>query len=879
MSESSLFELFIEETKEHLEKIDEALLLLEKDPENMELINALFRSVHTIKGSTAAMSYNKTAQLIHQVEDLIHLVREEKLKVNQKMIQLLFVTHDFLENFIDTVMQNGNEGELKSEHILEEVQSFLSVDTMEQGATQKNRPSEGIAARTFNYKEEEFEAILHTLDSNEEIFVIRIRLSSNCVFKSIRVWMIFEEIDKVATVISSYPEKPSIDDFKNGTFAFDEHEVLMVISSERVKNALASNIEKLSEIDDYDIAQLQIQDRKSNNQPSLKFDNANKVYQIVFEGDLTERVNNIIDTQGDGLDVSFPEGFLDEIKVKARKAEASLVLFLKEANGLFDFNKTYRYFHTLKGLGSYIDHILIQEVARETEDVLEKLRKIPDKLDETVIDKLRLSAQYVITLCENPQILSDKQFTDEITKHIRDLQRIKEQDTKTWEDQEDRVQNNQEGQSVQKNATEAADEAAGEAVVETEPLFVVKNEQTPAGIAPLTIKKEQSLIRVPESKIDYLVDMLGELIIFQSQHKQEVIQLFQDYGINENKIFNGIAKMERITKDLQNLSMSLRMVSLKQTLQKLSRIGRDSALELGKTINIHIVGEDTEIDRSVVEKIQDPLMHLVRNAISHGIEEDAQRRERGKEVPGQVTIEAYNRRGNVYIEIKDDGKGLDLDRIYQKALQNGQITKEKEFAEEEIIRFIFLPGLSTQEKLNAISGRGVGMNVVETEIKKIGGRIEILNNPGKGCTFILKIPINLATINGTIVEICGQRFILPTVNIKHIFKPNETDWVSIKGRTEFVKRRDQLIPLIPTEKFVNTFCNEKHTNEAVVIILEMDQGLRALPVSNILDKQEVVQKPLGNEFASAKIFSGGTILGDGKVCLILDIESLFKSTY
>lgn len=857
MSESSLFELFIEETREHLEKIDEALLNLEREPGSKELINSLFRSVHTIKGSTAVMSYTKTSNLIHKVEDLIHLLREEKLLVNQKIIQLLFVTHDFLENFLEVILHNGSESELQSDHILQEVQLFLS----DSGKGEASTPKEDNVkvSRTLTVDTAQMEEILLNLGVGESIFQIRIKLSKDCVFKSIRVWMLFEEVEKLSQIIASYPSRPSLDDFKNGTFNFTEEEILLLVSSEHSEAGLGEAIDQTSGIDTYQVAKITIADGKFADQEKVQGNPNDNSLTFLFAQDTSGLVDSIIDYNAED-EMNYSPGFLQEIRENAQKAEESLRSYLQDQNSVLDYHKLYRHFHTARGLGDYIEHVVIQEIAAKSEELVDYYRKHPAEDNRQVQENLRLSAEYIVLLCQNPMALKDQVLTDSISRHCERLQAMK-----------NKTAARQASDSNQKAAGANNEQNAGAV---PDPATIKEKRASPK--KDEIIKKEQSFIRIPEHKIDYLVDMLGELIIFQSQHKQEVLKVYDEYAIGQNKMLNGITKMERITKELQNLSMSLRMVSLKQTLQKLARIGRDTAVELGKTIEINIYGEDTEIDRSIVEKIQDPLLHLLRNAIGHGLEEDEQRIAAGKRIPGRITIQAYNRKGNVYIEVGDDGQGLNLERIYQKALHSGLIDPDREYSEEEIANFIFLPGLSTQDKLNAISGRGVGMNVVETEIKKIGGRIEIQNKRGAGCTFILKIPINLATINGTIVEICSQRFIIPTVNIKHIFKPQTDQWIAIKGKVEFVKLRDQLISLIPTEKIFNYACNALNNQDVVIIILEMDNEVRALPVGGIVGKQEIVQKPLGSEFARAKIFSGGTILGDGKVSLIVDIESLFK---
>jgi len=388
--------------------------------------------------------------------------------------------------------------------------------------------------------------------------------------------------------------------------------------------------------------------------------------------------------------------------------------------------------------------------------------------------------------------------------------------------------------------------------------------------------KNISYVRVPENKIDLLVDTIGELLILESLQKENIKNTEFNNQSNSEKLYTNIERMERITKDLQNISMSLRMVSLKQTFQKVLRTGRDTLKELNKTIEFQVSGEETEIDRSIVEKIQDPLMHLIRNAISHGIENSSERIQKGKNAAGKINLKAYNKRGNVYIEISDDGQGMNIKNIYEKALEKNLISSEHIYSESEIINLIFLPGFSTADDINNISGRGVGMNVVESEMKKIGGKVEVKNYQGNGTTFILKIPINLATINGTIVSITGMKYILPTLNIKKIFKPIKNQWIKIKGKTKMIKVHENVIKLIPLNEILGFDMTNFECDNSIVILLEYEGKHNALIVDNVYGKQEIVIKPLDQEFHDLTFLSGATILGDGKVSLILDVDSLFN---
>ena len=268
-------------------------------------------------------------------------------------------------------------------------------------------------------------------------------------------------------------------------------------------------------------------------------------------------------------------------------------------------------------------------------------------------------------------------------------------------------------------------------------------------------------------------------------------------------------------------------------------------------------------------------MHIVRNDVSHGIEKEDIRIKRGKEPEGHVRISAYNKRNNVYIEVCDDGGGLDTNKLLKKAIEKKLADENATYSEDEIIRMIFLPGFSTQENVNNISGRGVGMNIVEDEINHLGGKVEVINRGENGSSFILKIPMNLAVLNGTVIEVASNKFIIPTLYIKEFYVTHDEDWIKMQGRLSAIKVRNQIIPLMPITKILNI--NTQSINEfKQILILEVENKFFALPVDNILSRQEIVAKPLSNELANLDYASGASILGDGKVSLILDVEALYK---
>ncbi|MCQ2748831.1 MAG: chemotaxis protein CheA [Clostridia bacterium] len=393
----------------------------------------------------------------------------------------------------------------------------------------------------------------------------------------------------------------------------------------------------------------------------------------------------------------------------------------------------------------------------------------------------------------------------------------------------------------------------------------------------------EEYLKIAASKVDNLADMVSELMITQSLIEQRIMLLEKDDAI----LTKEIPRMSRLTKDIQNLSMSLRMVPLKSTLQKVIRTGRDTAQTLQKEINLAVIGEETEIDRTITEKLYTPLMHMIRNSIGHGIEDADTRKKAGKDPVGNVTISAYNKRGSVYIEIEDDGKGLDMDKILKKAIEKGIADKDKKYSDDEIANFIFLPGFSTADKVDAVSGRGVGMDVVKTDITKVGGTVRVDTHAGEGTKFTLKIPINLAIMNGTIVKIMDQTYILPTLNIREMVNVTEENWISVKGKEKMLKVRGEVLPIYPIKALLkdNGFSNPDdlvesgdYEDESLMVIVELDEMVRAIPVQTVLERREIVVKSLGSEFANLDFISGASILGDGTISLIFDIEGLLKKS-
>jgi two-component system chemotaxis sensor kinase CheA len=378
-------------------------------------------------------------------------------------------------------------------------------------------------------------------------------------------------------------------------------------------------------------------------------------------------------------------------------------------------------------------------------------------------------------------------------------------------------------------------------------------------------------IKIDLAKVDNLVNLMGELVIAQSQVRQNPNLL----GVSDQKLERDLAQMSRITTELQMISMSMRMIPIGQTLRKMVRLVRDLARKSKKQVELHIEGEETEIDRNMVEAIYDPLVHMVRNAVDHGLETPKEREAQGKPPEGHLWLRAYHKGGNVVIDIEEDGRGLDRDRILAKAQERGLLQPGEQLTPAQIDNLIFEPGFSTAEKITDISGRGVGMDVVRQTIERLQGKVEIHSRPKEGSRFSIRMPLTLAIIDGLVVKVGKERYILPAVAVRETLRPAPEDYFTVQGQGEIIKVRSQLIPLLRLHRLFRTENGVTHPTKGLVMVVEYDGKSQGLLVDDILGKQEVVIKSLGETLQNIKGLAGGTILGDGRVGLILDLAGLF----
>jgi two-component system chemotaxis sensor kinase CheA len=396
-------------------------------------------------------------------------------------------------------------------------------------------------------------------------------------------------------------------------------------------------------------------------------------------------------------------------------------------------------------------------------------------------------------------------------------------------------------------------------------------EQQPAGAARGGTEEKGSkarAIKVDTEKLDYLVDMVGEMVIAQSlvQH---------DPAARNPQLARNLGQLARITEEVQRTAMSMRMIPVAGLFQRMSRLVRDLARKAGKRAQLELSGEDVELDRNIVEELSDPLMHMIRNSMDHGIEPPDVRAAAGKPEVARIDLKAFHLAGQIVIQVIDDGRGLDHDKIIAKARSKGLISDGATLTDNEIVNLIFEPGFSTAEQVSDISGRGVGMDVVRRQIQKLRGIIDVRSTPGRGTEFSLRLPLTMAIIDGLVVTVGTERFIVPMFAVRELLRPTPDMLSTVEGSAEVVLVRNKLLPMVRLHERFKIDPQVRKAEEGVLVISDGDSHPFALLVDQVLGKQEVVIKNLGALFQNVQGVAGGAILGDGRVGLILDLQRVF----
>lgn len=705
MDVSQYLEIFIDETKEHLQSLNEQLLILEKEPDNSETINEIFRAAHSLKGMAGTMGYKRMQRLTHDMENVFSEIRTGKMSVKAELVDVLFRGLDALESYLTNIVNSGNEGEEDYEDILsslnrilkdgltaqKEVQAENASVTKEADApltaaslnANKNDGEEKVkeAMKELSLADHEERAIAKMYEDGGNAYEITVTIQESCILKSARAYLVFKAFEEIGDVIKSNPEVQDIED----------------------------------EQFDYDF---------------------------------------------------------------------TVVLLTKE-----------------------------------TAEKVEKLVLGISEIKDVIVHRI-----------EPKKIVEDE------------AQSTRENNSKTGV-----------SSSIKSNAPQRGTTATA-------------NQQTAKPVVNRSV-------RVDIEKLDDLMNLVSELIIA----KNGLVSMnVNESKTRENTSFHEqIEYLERITTNLHQSVMKVRMVPIESVVNRFPRMIRDLSKKLGKSMELFMTGEDTELDRTVIDEIGDPLMHLLRNAADHGLESNEERIRLGKSEVGSIYLDAYQEGNNVVIEVRDDGAGIDVEKVKRSAINKGTITEEQAtiMSDKEIIDLLFKPSFSTAQVISDVSGRGVGLDVVKTKIEALGGSIETKTELGQGSKFIIHLPLTLAIIQALMVELGSEKYAIPLGSIETIenVSTKEIKYVQTK---EVIHLRGNVIPLVRLTKVLDVADSKEDVNELTVVIVKKGDKLAGLVVDNLIGQLEIVIKSIGKYINNSKIISGATILGDGEIALILDVNAL-----
>lgn len=704
MDVSQYLEIFLDETKEHLQNLSDQLMNLEQDPENMDTINEIFRAAHTLKGMAGTMGYKRMQNLTHDMENVFSEVRNNTLKADENMIDLLFQCLDALEEYTENIQNTADEGTNDNEHLIKALNEFL--DSRE-GAAAPAKAAEKVKEaskeepavesndtskekwRSIAFSDTETMVLAEAKKQGKNVFGLTVYVQETCILKAARAFLVYKALEELGETVISVPSAQDIEDEK---FDFD--------------------------------------------------------FSIIF----------------------ITDADLDKVK--------ATVMNVSEIEGC------------------YIAPVELSEKKSQEEQAGR------EKTDETAV--------------------------------------------------------------AQTGAKAASSQTAA----------VVASSQTAAKAEKKAVGKPivNRTVRVDIEKLDVLMNLVSELIIA----KNSLVSAAQTEGITTNSSVNEpIEYLESVTTNLHESVMKVRMVPIESVVQKFPKMIRDLSKKLDKKMQLFMSGEETELDRTVVDEIGDPLMHLLRNSADHGLESAEVRKERGKPEVGSIFLDAYQDGNNVVIEVRDDGNGIDVEAVKAKAVEKGKISQEQADAmsDKDVIDLLFQPSFSTAEKVTDVSGRGVGLDVVKSKIESLSGDVEVKTKLGEGSTFIIRLPLTLAIIQALMVEVGGEKYAISLGSIQTIedIAPNEIKFVQ---NEEVINLRGDVIPLIRLNKVLDNESAKGPDDNLIVAIVKKGDKLAGLVVDELMGQQEIVIKSLGKYINKSKVISGATILGDGEIALIIDANAL-----
>lgn len=583
--------------------------------------------------------------------------------------------------------------------------------------------------------------------------------------------------------------------------------------------------------------------------------------------------------------------FVLEAREHLENADVQLLKLEAEPSDEEAINCVFRSFHTIKGTSGFLALEQIQALAHESENLLDRARKGLCTLDNVVMD---VCFDSVDTLKKLVHAVSESLSSGNSLERVENVDALVTRIVACVAGSEKDDSEEKPKKQVGRILVESGKASTEQVEVALEKQQELKSEGTQKKIGEIlmddgevkpkdvaqALRNQQRVsrrikepVKVDSERLDYLVDTIGEMVIAESM-------VTQSPGLRKNAepdVLRHLNQLDKITHELQEIATSLRMVPVRATFQKMARLVRDLGRKSNKQVKLVLQGEDTELDKSVVDRIGDPLVHMIRNAVDHGLESDVQeRRDAGKEDEGKVELRAFHKAGCIHIEIEDDGRGLDRDAILAKARSRGVIGDTEELADRDVWNLIFEPGFSTAKTVTEVSGRGVGMDVVRRGIEALRGHVEIQSCEGRGTVFSIRLPLTLAIIDGMVLRVGNERYILPTLSMTQSLRPRPEDLSTVVGRGKLLSLHGDLLPLFHLADLFSLRGDAGDALSGIVVIVEYDGRRAALVVDELLGQQQTVIKSLGSALQGISGISGGAIMPDGRVGLIIDVGGLIE---
>lgn len=691
MDVSQYLEIFLDESNEHLQTLSDQLIILEKEPDNSDTINEIFRAAHSLKGMAGTMGYKRMQNLTHDMENVFSEVRNGNMEVNSNLVDVLFQCLDALETYVDNIRETQDEGTDDNEPIIKALNAFIASEgkgNAAPAAKKEEAPSATASAAPADDKDmplADFEknAVNEALKKNLHVYKIKVSVDENCILKAARAFLVFKNLEGHGDIIKS---EPSVQDIEDEKFDFDFS--IIVVTEEKYDNIIA----------------------------------------------LIKNVSEIKDAAGQEITQPFPEEQTEEAKEEKKETSA-----------------------------------------------------------------------------------------------------------------------------VSQTAKPAAAKPAA---------------KKPASTGK-TSGSVSHTVRVDIEKLDVLMNLVSELIIAKNG-LVSASHVEGDEAAALNQSFTEqIEYLERVTTNLHESVMKVRMMPIESVFSRFPRMIRDLNKKLGKKMELYMSGEDTELDRTVIDEIGDPIMHLLRNSADHGLESAEIRKERGKSEVGSIFLDAFQEGNNVVIEVRDDGNGIDTEKVKAKAVEKGTITQEQAdvMTDKEAIDLLFRPSFSTAEKVTDVSGRGVGLDVVKSKIEALGGDVEVKTKYGEGSTFSIRLPLTLAIIQALMVKLGDEKYAISLGSIETIEDIPVSDIKYVHAK-EVIHLRGNVIPLIRLRDLLDVPGEPEESENITVVVVRKGDKQAGLVVDSLIGQMEIVIKSLGKYIRINKMISGATILGDGSVALIIDANTL-----